>query len=265
MNLLLRELRAHLKSMIGWSIGIFLMVAGGMGKYAALTQSGEPLEKLFDTMPEPMKIVMGIGAFDLNTARGFYGLLYLYLILMAAIHATLLGTEILSKEERDHTSEFLLVKPMKRSAIITSKLAAGLLNILAFNLITFVFSVLMYASVSNGESMGAELSLLMFGMFLLQLIFYALGFAFSASSKFSKTAGPITSAIMFATFFLSFVVDINTDLDFLKYLSPFKYFDAKVLLNNQGIEPLYLLLTTIIVATSVIMSYRLYQRRDINH
>ena len=41
---------------------------------------------------------------------------------MATVHAAMLGADIISKEERDKTAEFLFVKPISRNKIIISKL-----------------------------------------------------------------------------------------------------------------------------------------------
>ena len=57
---------------------------------------------------------------------------------MATIHAAMLGATIIAKEERDKTSEFLFAKPVLRSTIITAKLLAAFVNIVVFNLITFI-------------------------------------------------------------------------------------------------------------------------------
>ena len=43
MNIFLRELKSHRKSLIFWSIGVFLMVVSGMAKYDAYSSQANRL------------------------------------------------------------------------------------------------------------------------------------------------------------------------------------------------------------------------------
>src|SRR6059058_2084461 len=140
MNLFLREMRANRKSLLIWSIGVIFMVTAGMSKYGALSGSKQSLGELMAQMPKSLQAIMGIGNLDISTAIGYFGILFVYLVLMAVIHALMLGATIIAKEERDKTSEFLLVKPISRQQIITAKLAAALVNVVVFNMITLFTS-----------------------------------------------------------------------------------------------------------------------------
>ena len=50
-------------------------------------------------MPKSLQAIMGTNSLDLSSVIGYYGLLYLYLVVMAGIHASMLGANIISKEE----------------------------------------------------------------------------------------------------------------------------------------------------------------------
>src|SRR5512137_2892016 len=136
MNVFLREMKAHRWGLFFWCIGIVLLVYAGMAKYAAYSAAGQSVVEVMDQLPKAIKVVFGLSGFDLGTAAGFYGVLFLYLAVMAAVHAVLLGAHLIAKEERDHTSEFLFAKPASRSKVITGKLLAGLVNLIVFNLVT---------------------------------------------------------------------------------------------------------------------------------
>ncbi|KJS86413.1 MAG: ABC transporter, partial [Peptococcaceae bacterium BICA1-8] len=125
MNVFIREMKSNRKSLIIWCIGIFLLIASSMGKYAGLSASGQSMNELLAQMPKSFQAIMGIGTFDLSTPIGYYGVLFAYLVVMATIHATMLGANIISKEEREKTAEFLFAKPVSRNRIITSKLLAS--------------------------------------------------------------------------------------------------------------------------------------------
>ena len=196
MNIFIREIKAHRKSLIIWGVCMILMIVSGMSKYGGSIASGQSMNELMSKMPKSMQAIIGSGSFDLSKASGYYGILFLYLVLMATIHATMLGTDIIAKEERDRTFEFLMVKPISRKTIITSKLLAALVNIVIFNIITFVFSIMMVSYYGKGEAVTGDIAILMLGMFILQLIFLLIGTSIAAISKNPKTSTSLATAIL---------------------------------------------------------------------
>jgi ABC-2 type transport system permease protein len=264
MNIYLKELKFHRKSLIFWSIGVFLMVASGMAKYAGLSSSGESLTELFSQMPKSVQTVMGVSSLDVSKASGFYGILFMYLVLMATIHAAMLGASIIAKEERDKTSEFLFVKPASRSKIITAKLCAAVTNIVIFNLVTFLSSVIIVGKYTKGESINDDIAITMAGMFFLQLLFIVIGSALSAVKRRPKTAPSQATGILLITFILSIAVDLKESLENLKYLTPFKYFEAKNMLDGGGLDGVYTTISIILTILLTIVTFVFYKKKDLN-
>lgn len=264
MNVFMREMKANRRALIIWCIGVYLMISSGMVKYAGYSASGKSINELLAQMPQSLKALIGMGSFDLSTASGYYGMLFFYLAMMATIHASMLGANIIAKEERDKTAEFLFLKPISRNKIITSKLIAALVNILIINLVTLVSSILMVQKYSKGEAVAGDISKLMLGMIILQLIFLLIGTAIAAISKHPKTAPSLATGILLLTFILSIAIELNSKIDSLKYLTPFKYFDAKNLMNAQGFELVYVILSIAIIAVLFWATYVFYKGRDLN-
>ncbi|MBM7613829.1 ABC transporter permease subunit [Alkaliphilus hydrothermalis] len=266
MNVFLREMKAHRKSLIFWSIGIVFMIAGGMGKYVGMSMAGseQTMNDLMNSMPRAMKAIFGVGTLDLSKVSGFYGVLFLYLVLMGAIHACMMGANIISKEERDKTSEFLLVKPISRKTIISSKLMATLANIIIFNLVTLASSFIFVNQYGKGEKMTEDIVILMMGLFLLQLIFMSIGTAIAAISKKPTKAIGLSTGILMISFLLSIAIDMNSKIEPLKYFTPFKYFEAKNLMYGGGLEPVFVILSVGIITVLSIATYYFYQQRDMN-
>lgn len=264
MNVFIVEMRAHRKGLIIWAFGILFMVAAGMGKYVALSSSGQSMNEVFSKMPKSMQTIFGIAGFDVSKASGYYGMLFLYLALMATIHAAMLGADIISKEERDKTAEFLLSKPISRNKIITSKLLAALMNILIFNIITLFSSIIVVGKYSKGEAVSAEIIILMGGMFILQLIFLFIGTAIAAASKNPKTATSTATAVLLITYILSMAIDLNAKLENLKYFTPFKYYEAKNLIASGGFQLSFVVLSIIIISAMISITYVFYKKRDLS-
>ena len=265
MNIFLKEMKSHRKSLIFWSIGVFLMVASGMAKYAAYSSSGQSINDLLADLPKSLKAVLGFSALDLSKISGYYAILFIYLLLMATIHAAMLGATIISKEERDKTSEFLFVKPVSRSTIITTKLLAAFANIVVFNLVTFVSLIILIGKYnSDGEAVNGDIATTMVGMFILQCLFMVIGSALAAVKKKPKTAASLATGILLLTYMLSVAIDLNENMEGLKYFTPFKYFEAKNIMYGRGLETSFVVLSIVLIAILSCATYVFYKRRDLN-
>lgn len=264
MNVFIKEMKSHRKSLIYWSIGVFLMVASGMVKYESLSSSGQPMNEMLAGMPKSLLAILGIGDFDISTATGYYGLLFIYLLLMATIHAAMLGANIISKEERDKTSEFLFVKPISRQTIITAKLTAAFVNIMLLNLVTFLSSLALVRKYSDSEVVTGDIAITMAGMFILQLVFMVIGSSLAAILKKSKTASSLATGILLLAYLLSVAIDLNEGIEGLKYLTPFKYFEAKNVMFGGGLDLIYLVLSLVIIGALTALTYTSYKKRDLN-
>lgn len=263
-HIYLIELKSYKKQLFFWSAGIILLIGSSMVKFASFESSGQNITLLFDQFPRAFQVVFGLSGFDITTAVGFYGVSFIYTALMATIHASLLGADIISKEERDRTSEFLFVKPVSRMTVITSKLAAGLSNILIFNIVTTITSVYIVGYYNKGESATDDILLLMAGLLFLQLIFFFIGTSVASVLKRPKLAPSIATTILLSTLILSFMVAINQKIDFLKYFTPFKYFDALTITTEKQLDPLYVILSLIMIGILIGATYRFYDKRDLN-
>ncbi len=264
MNIFLRELKAHRWGLLFWSIGIVFMVSAGMAKYAAFETAGQSVTDMLSQIPQGVQAVFGMTGFDLSTASGFYGMLYLYVVVMGTIHAALLGANLISKEERDRTSEFLYAKPISRSQAVTFKLLAGLVNVIALNLVTLVSSLYFVDYFSKEQAITEDILLLMAGMFFLQLIFFSIGALMAGMLRRSKAAASMATTVMFVAFLLSYLVNMNENLEFLKYITPFKYFDAALLMSNGGLDFGYVAISAVIIIAAIVGTYRFYSARDLS-
>ena len=263
MNVFRRELKAHRWGLLFWCVGIVWLVYAGMAKYAAYKAAGQSVVDVMAQLPRGIKVVFGLGGFDLTTAAGFYGVLFLYLAVMAAVHAVLMGAHLIAKEERDHTSEFLFAKPASRGRVLTGKLLAGLVNLIVFNLVTLASSLYFVDLFGKGERFGSDIATLTIGLFFIQLIFYSIGAVVAGISRRPKSAASVATSIMFLTFLLYYVVNLDEKLGFLEYLTPFKYFDAAMLMAD-GLDPLFVGMSVVIIVLALFGTYRFYGARDLS-
>ena len=262
MNIFIRELKANLKSLLIWSAIIIVLIIMAVSKFSAFAGDPEML-KMLDSLPPAMLDAFSMRAFNLTTLSGFYGVMFIYFGLMGAIAAAMWGSDIISKEERDKTVEFSLVLPVSRSKVITAKALAALVNCIAFVLITWVVSLVAVRSFNPDQAFQSYLALQMRAMFVIELIFLALGLLLGCAMKQYKRSASVAVAVILATYFMSIVSVMDEKLDFLKWFTPFKYFDAGDLFRNGTMNGTYLLISAAIIVVCVAVAYLAYDRRDL--
>ncbi|MHA6481890.1 ABC transporter permease subunit [Paenibacillus sp. strain BS8-2] len=262
MNLFGREMKASLKSLMIWTVGIVVMVMSGMAKYAGMAESGDSMNELMADLPKSMQAVFGVGELDIATPVGYYGVLFLYLLIMAAVHASMLGANIVSKEERDKTSEFLLTKPITRSWILGSKIGAAVVNVLIFNVVMLVSSISSVGMYAEGQPVTKEIWPLMLGMLLVQLVFMSIGLAIAGAGRRPKLAVAMSATVMLLAYLLSMVIEVSGKLDALRFLTPFQYVDASSVID-RGLEAGFVWLALLIVVICLVVTFAGYTRRDI--
>lgn len=262
MNIFLRELRANRKSLIIWSVIVVLFSVVGFSKFSAFYGNPELLSVL-DSMPPVMLEALSMNAFNLTTVTGFYGIMIVYFGLILTIAAAMWGSDIITKEERDKTVEFALTLPVTRSRLITAKATATLVNCVILLLVTWGITLVGARNFAPDAEFYRFVALSMLGFLFMQLIFLAVGIFLGAAMKRHKRAGSLAIAVILVTYFLSIVIELNDKLDFLKYLSPFKYFEAASLLHDSRVEVLYVILSLVIAVVFMAGAYIAYQKRDL--
>jgi ABC-2 type transport system permease protein len=262
MNIFLRELRANLKSLIIWSVIIVLFNYVGFAKFSAYYNNPEMLAVL-DAMPPAMLAAFSMSAFNLTTVTGFYGIMITYFGLMLGIAAAMWGSDIITKEERDRTVEFALTLPVTRARVVTAKILAALVNCLVLLLVIWGITYVSSQQYAPDSDYYKFMNLSMAAYLLIELIFLALGIFLGCAMKRYKRAGSLAVTIILATYFASVLAGMSKDMEWLKYFSPFKYFDAAQMLRDGSLDVLYVLLSLAIVAVFIAAGYVVYKKRDL--
>ena len=262
MNIFLRELKANLKSLIIWCVIMGLLIMIGVAKFSAF--AGDPsMLAILDAMPPALLDGLSMRSFNLTTLSGFYGLIFIYFSLMGAIAAAMWGSDIITKEERGKTVEFSLVLPVSRSKVITAKALAALVNCIVFVLFTWGISIIAVQQYNPDQSFFSFLALELQAMVVIEVVFLAIGLLLGCAMKQYKRAGSIAVGIILVTYFMSIISGMHEKLDFLKYLSPFKYFDSGELFRTGHMEGVSLLISAGIVLLCVAAAYWTYNKRDL--
>ncbi|MBU0486653.1 MAG: ABC transporter permease [Bacteroidetes bacterium] len=262
MNIFLRELRANLKSLLIWGGIVLLFTVIGFAKFSAYAGNPEMLA-ILDDMPPALLAAFNFKAFNLTTVTGFFGVAFTYYALLLSISAAMWGSDIISKEERDKTVEFSLTLPVTRGRLITAKALAAMVNCIGLLLMTWGFILFNALNYQPDNQFYNFVSITMLALFIMQMIFLAVGIFLGSAMKQYKRASSVAVSLLLGTYFISIIASLNNNLDFLKYFSPFEYFNPGTLLQESKLDISFVMLSVGIVVVSLIGAYVTYSKRDL--
>ncbi|MEI6132836.1 MAG: ABC transporter permease subunit [Bacillota bacterium] len=264
MNIFLREIKSNLKSLIIWSISFGFLIIAGMVKFAGTSADPKLLQDVISQIPTFLKALFGFGTFDISTLIGYYGIVNFYIILMAAVHASFVAAHTISKEEQEKTSEFLMVKPISRNSVITSKLLAVFVNVVIINVVSTLISIATVSALDSSKNYSTTILGMMTMMFAIQIIFLFIGSAVATLSSKPKFAAARAMMLLVFFYFLSSIIDLFSDLTNLKYFTPFKFFSPVDIINNKPVDVLIVVYSILIVISLALLTFKGYEKRDLN-
>lgn len=264
-----RELKRNFKSFAIWTILMLVMFIYMAYMYPAMAnpEQAESFKNMMKSFSDGFLKAFNIDIMmNLSDVTSFFaGEAYVFWLLFGSIYAMILASGILSKEESDKTAEFLLSKPVKRNTVVTSKLLNVLFYIFSFNFVLSLGSYISCEIVKRDEFSRDIFILLCVGAFLVQLMFAAVGFFISVFIVKAKSIIPVSIGVVLGTYFLNALAGMTEKTENFKYLTPFKYVDARDILVDKSLNPLYLSIIFIVVVISIILSYVFYNRKDIRN
>jgi ABC-2 type transport system permease protein len=262
MNIYLREMKASIKSLLIWTASISFVIVIWMAEFSAFAND-DSLMEMFDTFPEGMMRAFGFEAFNITTLTGFMGLIFTYVMLVLCIHAILKGNSVIAKEERDKTVEFALVLPVKRERIITAKLAAAVTNSILLLAYLYGFVLAISQRYLPEEGFMKFFGLLILGTFILQMVFVSVGVMLGCVLKRYKKSGYIGASLIIGLYILSIMIDFSDKIEFLKYVTPFKYFSPTTIHGRMELDWVYVVISAAVIISSLAAGFLTYRRRDL--
>lgn len=261
MNIIKRELKANLKSFLIWLIPLSIVMYVATIEFETYAGNQEILDAMASF--EVLFQALGASVSDITTPEGFITILSLYIYLPLSIYSGLLGSNIISKEEKDKTAEYLFTLPVKRDQVIFSKMIVSLFYSLLFNILLLSIVCVSYLRFERSDQYFSFLFNLSIGVFLTQIIFLGLGMVLSSALKEYKKSGGITIAVLISTFMLSILITmVDGKLDFIKFLIPFQYFQANDMLTGD-FNLIYVFISIIVFIATTLSTFIFYKKRDL--
>ncbi len=261
MNIIKREFKANLKSLLLWTIPLMLLHSVSSIEFSAF--AGDPA--IADAMQnfEILFKALGTNVIDMTTPEGYISIISIYIYLPLAIFSGLIGSGIISKEEKDKTAEYLFTLPVKRNKVIASKLVVAVINSILINIFVIGAVYVTYLKFDVSDGFLQFMVNMSVGVFMIQMIFLSIGMLLSAILKQYKKSGSITVGILISSFMLSILIGmVDGELDFLKFITPFQYFPSnEMLVGNFNI--IYIIITLVVSISSFVLTFYFYKKRDL--
>jgi ABC-2 type transport system permease protein len=263
MNVFRFELRRAWLGAALWTL-IILALLGGLiaGALPAFMESRAGVESMLGSFPPALAVAFGLQLDNLFSFGGFFAFGFLYYSLFGAIMVSVIGLDLFSREKREKCMDFLLTKPRTRSRLFFEKLLASMTLILLSNAL-FISAVLSlyraYASapLQLGNALLAGSSLL-----LTELVMFSVAVFAAVFAKRIRSVSGTATAIGFAGFLLSALHSLLEE-EKLRYITPFKYFDAAKAFFDGAFEVKYALTGVAVTALLLLAAYLRYTRADI--
>lgn len=255
------ELKQGRNSLIIWSAVIAFMLGVCILIYPEMSGQMEEISSAFANMGG-FSAAFGMDKLNFGEFTGFFGVECGNVLgLGGAFFAALTGISALSKEEAEHTAEFLLTHPVSRKNIAAQKLAAVFAQIIILNIISAAASAAAIAMAD--QSPDAKPVLLMFAAYLImQLETAVICFCVSAFTRKNSVGAGLGLAA--ALYFLNIISNLTEKAEFLKYITPFGYTDSAAIISEGRLEGKYIAVGTAITVISAAAAFIRYDTKDIS-
>lgn len=261
MTIIKHELKQNRISLTVWTAAIGFLLAICIFLFPEMKGEMDGVSDMFASMGS-FTAAFGMDKISFGTLTGFYAIECGNILgLGGAFFAALCAVSSLSKEEKEHTAEFLLTHPVSRMRIITEKLVSVMIEIAVMNLSVFIISVLSIIAV--GEDIPwKEILLLHLAYFILQA--EIAGICFGLSAFLSK--GSIGTGLGIATvmYFINIIANLTDSAKFLKYITPFGYAEGSDIVSNLSLNGKLVAAGIIFGLAGVIIGYIKYCKKDIS-
>ena len=257
-----RELKTNLKSFILWTsilIGIFLVVFL-VYPFIITDDTVRNLDEMMKVFPPEILKTFNM---DLSSINSAYGWLksegFMFVLIIIGIYSSILGSNIVLKEEYDRTIEYISYLPIKRKTILTNKIIVSIIYIISMTLILGIFNYI--ALILSGDFNQKQYILLSITPIFVALPLFAINL-FISTFMHKKTFG-LSLWIVFIFYILNILSELSDNVNFLKYFSIYTLADTRNVISKIEINPLMAILSTVITSIFLLATYIRYEKKEL--
>lgn len=257
------ELRQRKMYVLWWSVGIVALTAFTVLAYGSIKNQADQLNKAFSGLTSTAGSFFGTS--NMFSPDGYLNsqLYYITLPILFIILGVTLGSSLISKEERQHTMELLLARPISRSHLLLAKIIAADVIVAVLGAVVAACVLLCGLIVGLGLPAG-HILLATLWMTLFSGAFGAVAFTLYAASSLTRRAAAAAAILLsLGGYILTSIGHLVHGIDWLGKLFPYHYYDPGQILNGHVARGLVIYVAALYVAALVI-SIVGFRRRDID-
>ena len=260
MTIVRHELKLGRTAFLIWTAAIASLLGICVFLFPDMKGEMDGVGEMFASMGN-FAAAFGLDRLSFGTLKGYYAIECGNVLgLGGAFYASLCAVQMLSKEEKDRTAEFLLAHPVSRVRVVTEKLLAVFLQITAMNLIIYAAAVGSMAAIGE-EIPWKEMNLLHLAYYLLQL--ELAGICFGLSAFLTKGSAGVGLGVAGVMYFLNLIANLTESARPLKYLTPFGFCDGADIVADGAINGTMLAVGLALGAAGTAAAYFWYIKKDI--
>lgn len=262
--MLKRELKINFKNFLIWTsiLLVIFLVVFLLYPYIIESDNVKLMDEYMKMFPPEVIKMFNMDIASMDSAFGWLKTEgFIFVLLIIGVYASILGSNILLKEESDKTIEYLNSLPIKRGTILLQKVICGISYITLMVLVVGIFN---YIGLEiSGDFDKKQYILLSITPLLAALPLFTINlFVSTFTNKTKKTFG-ISLGIAFASYFLQILSEMNEVTEFLKYFTTYTLADIRNVIVDSSINPIMVIISIAITILFAVLSYIRYKNKEL--
>lgn len=262
MIVFVKTLRDQRRALIGWGLGMAMLVVLYASFYPSIKENAAQLNQYMESLPEALRNMIG-GAGAITSPTGYlqseiFSIMGPLLLMILAIGA---GARAIAGEEEARSLDLLLVNPIARRRVVVEKFWAMVVATVGVGVVMWVAIVLV------GPPFGLRVGLVNLAAAVVGAVLVAIGFGTWALAlgcwlgRRGLAIAIVTSAAV-VTYLLHVLAPSVDAVRSLRLISPFYYYIGGDPLRT-GLDPANVIVLVGIAAVGLAIALFAFDRRDL--
>ena len=259
-----KELKFNLKSFLIWTsilVGMFLVVFL-VYPFIITDDTVKNLDEMMKVFPKELLKSFNMDITSINTVFGWLkseG--FMFALIIIGLYSSILGSNILLKEEYDKTIEYLSFVPINRKKILLNKVIISLIYIISMVLIVGIFNYI--GLLLSGDFNQKQYLLLSITPLLIGLPLFSINLFISTILHKNKKSIGLSLGLVFMFYLLTILSELSDKINFLKYFTIYTLADTRNIISNASLNPLLIIISIIITTLFIILSMLKYNKKEL--
>lgn len=262
--MLKREFKINLKSFLIWTGILILLFLTIFLIYPSMINSDniKMLDEMMKVFPKELLKAFNMDLSSIDSAFGFLKTEgFVFILLITGVYSSILGSNILLKEENDKTIEYLNSLPIKRRNIVTNKIICGISYIILMIVIIALFNYIGLELSGNFDR--KQYLLLSITPIFSSILFFSISLFISTFFHKTKQTIGLSLGITLGSYFLQILSEISETTEFFKYFTIYTLPDIRNVIINCSINPIMIIISLVLSVIFILGTFIRYENKEL--